>query len=394
MALRNSFKIDVNQLFKFFLFIHWLIIWFLPVNKPIEQFSSIYFLKVAPLFLLLISLLFFRYKIRQSFGTVLLIVLAAFLIISSLYHKSVSLLYNALLMVITINLIENYNLKIDIRFLNLLFYLSLFAGLIAYYLGYNQFHLIPGMSKYLYASDFRVSFFNKVPLCGMFSFLVFLGNFYYNRKGTSRILLLSISSYFILFSFVRTIIIIYFIFIIYHIIRTKLKLKFSRWPFFVIVFVSFIFVINNPKIFYNIQKSLSPNTYYLVFKTEKKNLSYEKVKKNMARSIIWQKHMKLLKENPILGAGLHRHQDEFSDIRSNGTESFITRWLALYGISFLVFIIYLIYRLNNAIIENNDFLFITYIYMFITMLSYGSLFVPYDFLFILSFGILNGIENG
>lgn len=376
---------------------YYLVLAYFPQSE-IEKFSLSYFLYAAPVMLfvgLQITSLIKKEYTRKSVYTLIFLLLV---IIISILRADFNTIFSIALFSLTMLVIFNLKISPSIRFLNVLFILSIIGSVISFHVGANEFGYIPNfanMGSLLSGSvGWRISLFPLVTESGFFALLIIIGNYYLNNNS-SKYPFIVLGLYFLIFSGSRTSLIIFAFFIIFILLNKFFKFRnISLYRYLNTAFVVFFILtlsLSSLLLVFKDMKSEFLNEY--VFRTNE-GLQESEVKDVSTRYWIWEQHFKIYSQNPLIGVGtfdynLYKGPVTKSYQQSNGSESFLTGLLARVGLLAL-FIILIIYEIQRkALMERNRFTYILSLYIFLTMISYGSFIVAYNFMFLLLIGFTN-----
>jgi len=398
-TIKIVYKVSLIQ-FLFYLIViyYWLLSYFLPTKETLDRFSPLYFLTILPVYLYIaISVPKVVKRKWTKEGVVLVIFFIATSIISVL-----RLDFNSLIKISSVSLLFLIVIKTNIRlstsFLNTLFILSILGGIISYYVGTNVFGFLPGMSKanLWQGLGWRVSLFNSIPNSGFFSLIIFIINIFDKRKlSFTRKIILLLAIYFLILSGSRTAILIFILIVSFKIITLfkpfERGKRFLSLSFFFILIALSVFYFNNFTLaLYKLDNSFINS---LVFKSKDKIKNEAELEKINYRTWLWDKHVDIYSENPIFGKGDYDIRDYLSAEKqystTNYSESYLTDLLVKVGILITLFLAFFYYLIKKSIHIHDSILYSMVITLIILMLSYGSFFVPYNFLFLTIIGTLS-----
>ena len=391
-------KTKVNRekfVFEIYLVYYVLLEFFLTSSKW-EKFSLLYFAIIIPVFIYILMTLPAFLKKDYRKGSLYLILMIILVALVSLVRFDIPTIYNLILFTIPILLIRESRVEVSVSLVNKLFILCIIIGIVMFHLGHHRFgylpyiHGVPGSEP-----DWKISIFPRTPASGFFGLLIILLNYYYS-KGKSRFIFYFLGFYFMLFSGLRSTLLIFAIFILFEIINSFIRFK-PRLSYLIFGPLMIFIVILSLSFNSIIQNYASSNDGF--FSSLIAKSTFEKASKAEAgdenyRTWLWGEHLAIYNTNPIFGVGSYDITDYVKyDLYGNdnfeGSESFFTRWLARIGVfSFLLlFFLWNVYfqSLNNGV----KYTYLVPIFIIILMLTYGSFLMPYNFMYILIFGSLN-----
>ena len=382
----------------YLLVVYYLILNYFPSNE-IDKYSPKYFLFVLPVLGFIGS--FSPYLITRWYNnkSLILLTLLGSTILVSLIRLDISTIFSIFLFSATLIVIFNSGITPSIKFINVLFVLSIIGSIISFHVGPSDFGYIPNFNKpqdlVSGGVGWRISLFPLVTESGFFALLVIIGNYFLN-PNRSRFLFYTLGLYFLVFSASRTSLVIFLFFFMFIYIKRLFVFKERTLysilnPLFITFFILFLtfksllFLAKDTRIgFLN----------EFLFRSEKGMQQEANLQDVATRNWIWEQHLSIYSQNPVFGVGTYDFNDYKDKItksyqRSSGSESFITALIARIGLlAFLI--IYLLFLFQRTSMKNkNPFVYMITIYIFIAMISYGSFMVAYNFMFLLLFGMIN-----
>ena len=380
-----------------------LIMYYLVLNYFVEgvivKYSLQYFLFVTPVLIFVGT--FSAYLISKKHSSKGMICLVFFMIVSaiSLLRLDTPTFLSTFLFAGSLIVIFNTRMTVGIRFINLLFLLSILGSVVSYHLGSNAFGYIPqpveGEDLTTGAVGWRISLFPLVAESGFFALLVILTNYYLN-KSRSRFVFIGLAFYFLIFSGSRTSLVIFVFFICFLVVSHFFP--FRRRALYEILnpllIGSFILLLSFKSLLLLIKDTRIGFLNEYIFKSES-GMAEDASREDVAtRSWLWAEHLRIYGRSPIIGVGTFdfarlKTEGTKSYHASTGSESFITGLLARVGLPALlmVYLIFVIQR--DAMNSRNRLVYLISLFIFISMISYGSFLVPYNFMFLLLFGVAN-----
>jgi len=307
--------------------------------------------------------------------------------IVSLLRYDFATAYNISLFLLTIIIIIENQLILNLKLINTLFMFSIFFSILTSYAGVNLYGYIPFQSN-----DPRISLFPKsVVGSAFFSFFIAILNYFFNKERTRWIFIMT-GLYFFAFSGCRTAIICCF-FVFLFMFTTKL-FSLRHRVFYQVFFFSCIGLFVMSMFFSNYLLLLGDfkTDYFNYFATRDvdKFRSAEDIENSLAsfRTVMWQVHYETFKGSPFLFGEPQYNDELFKQYNLSGSESFLTGLLARVGILIIPLIIFFFNMIKKAIVTGNKFIYCILLCIILIMLSYGSFMVPYNFLFLIIFGMI------
>ncbi|MEM9077494.1 MAG: O-antigen ligase family protein [Bacteroidota bacterium] len=281
---------------------------------------------------------------------------------------------------------------------------SILGSIISFHLGFNDYGYLPkfgGADLIFYGGvGWRISLFPLLPESALFSLLIIVINFFHN-KNPSRIFYFALGGYFLIFSGLRTSIILLAFFLLFVICMKFYRFRAKSLLFYsfnIVLFAVFIIVLSFQSLVLHLNNFDNDFINQLLFKSSEGIASKKQLYNTIARSWVWEKHLGIFMENPLFGVGTFELKNyvgpaKFAYQRATGSESFFTNMLARIGIMALFFFSFLFRLQRKALLEDNKLVFFLILTLMITMIAYGSFFVPYNFLFLICIGLLNNKDK-
>jgi len=365
------------------------------IKDNIIPFSSLkWFFLVFPISIFVLFNIDTIINGKYRYYNLLFLLYIFFAAIISFFRLDIDALFNILIWGLPFIIILNSKIYLDLKLLNILFIISIILSIISYYLGNNDYGFILGQA---YRKDlwWRVTLGNGLGLAvsAIFSLLVIIMNFYYNKSRKQKIFYIIFGLYFLIFSGVRTGIICFLIIlsvVLFSYLKKIKPCKFYKILPIIIIFVFIISVINPVFLFKDLDiKNKFINSY--VFRKESiSNLSKEEFIKAFARPIIWSQHYEILLNSPLIGVGSFSMYDYFTEPVSSGSESMLTNFIVRDGLlSSSLLIIFLYLLIINALKEKKVEKYSFYISFVLILISYGSFCHTYNFLFLMMIAFYN-----
>lgn len=381
---------------------YWILMYVLPVDGSLQRLTPLYFATILPIYVYILLNLnsIIRHRWKKN-GVSLMIFIILVTVISVLrFDVSTIIKLSSVSLIILILIKKEINLSTG--FLNFIFILSIVAGILSYYYGTNKFGFIPGMSKanLLEGLGWRVSIFNSVPNSAFFSLLIFIINIFGKKElNINRVLILLLSIYFLVLSGSRTAILIFTNIIIIRVViyyygfynvRKFMVLGFSLLSFSLSIFYFNSFALDLYKLDNEFINSL-------VFKSKDVIKNKKELEKNNYRTWIWKKHISIYLNKPIFGNGDYNIKsfllEKEKTNKTNFSESFLTDTLVKVGLLIIPFLLFFYFTMKASIEDNHPVIYCITISLIILLLSYGSFFVSYNFMFLVFVGRLFESDN-
>lgn len=306
-----------------------------------------------------------------------------------------SSLLSAGLLALTLVWIAQSPTHLPLKTLNGLFLASIGVGTVFYFAGLSDYGVIPG--QHLVGLDrgiaWRVSLFPYVPESGFFALVVILANQLLGT-GRSRVVFMVVAGYFLVFSGVRSALIA--------LILCEAYVLFARRPggagaglktaLLWALIATFLLFVSAPTILLLVPGIAEGPIGSYLFREAAANLNEASITQSSYRGWLWGRHFDLFLSWPLTGMGTF----EFADLNptdalaamGTGSESFLTSWLARVGLCFLPFVYYLVRLGDRSAALPTPFEACVFVTLWVAALAYGSFIVPYNFIFLLLFGLL------
>lgn len=391
-----------QRLFEVLLLWYWFLLYFQSHNAVVERFSLLYFALTLPILAFLAFNLHHVVSWRYDRLTAPLVLYIVVVGVVSTLRADFATAYNVLLFTVPVILILQHRLQVPVALLNWLFLLSILGAVLTYSLGISEFGFLPGQSE-LSANrglQWRVSLFPLLPVSAFFSLLVFFANLLYSR-GRSRWFFCTAAAYFVILSGNRTSLIVALLSLL--VLFFTRKIEFRPRTFYKLLFgglaASFILLVSMDAILSAVAIENPVIANYL-FRTQQGQtvVDSEEVVRTVYRTWLWQQHLQIFSSSPLTGVGTFFLPDLLTErlLRSNidtGSESLLTGLLARIGLMIVPLLVFF-GRLWARTMEHRDRLgYCLCLALFVYSLAYGSFLVPYNFVFLLTFALLNGIQQ-
>lgn len=257
---------------------------------------------------------------------------------------------------------------------------------------FNRWGLVPGTTDPAYGI-WRVSFFSNIAFTGFFSLFVILIS---TRKGWKKIYnpyVLSLSLYFLIFSYVRTAIICLFLYVICQYIFKNIKRP--SYLFIISLMISLlsnIFIAYSSSIFSIIQEIPVVSRLFLRGETQ---LTEFEIYQQLYRPWLWGEQLKLFVSSPyLMGWGSIPFENLVQNnifaygVESGDSVSLPTKLLSQFGLAAVFFWLFLIACLKQAATRLDRWGCSVFPVVFTAMMHWGSIFHVTDPMAILYFGLL------
>lgn len=378
----------IQKQFDLLIIYYWIIqvFSFIWVGRPLEdfRFSFFYFATVLPI--LIFMGINFQWKIflrgckKETLSLYIYILLVSLI---SLARFDYATAYNVTIFSLVIIIIIENNLTINLKLVNKLFILTIIFGICSFHAGINPYGYLPYQGYY----NYRVSLFPKAVVGSTyFSLIIVMINYFFN-KGHSRWIFIMVGIYFCVLGANRTSAICFF-FVLFFMCLTKL-FSFRDCPlyraFLPLAISFFVIMLYNSSFLMRHGDFHNDYLNYIIYHNILGAQSEEDLGKTIARTIIWREHYQLFMEEPWFGKGSYK-------LRGSGhmhTESFLTSLLVCVGLMIIPFMLFFFGLVRRSMLTQNRFLYSLLLCILVTMLCYGSFMVPYSFLFLLMFGLIN-----
>ncbi|MGJ3234506.1 O-antigen ligase family protein [Marivirga sp.] len=376
-------------------FVYYVLLEFFISSGKWDKFSVLYFAMVLPILAFIVFSLKSVLKWQFSKSSVFLILILVCVAPVTILRADLATIYNLCLFVIPVISILETNSRINIRLINTLFILSIIFGIVLYHLEINRFGYIPFIhSVGGLEPDWKISIFPRTPASGFFALFIVILNYYFNSKR-SRFILYFLGFYFMLFSGLRSTLLLFSVFASFELFSKFVKFKARRTYLLlglIYVFVA-LFTVSGSSLIQLVQKTDNKFVKSLLAKSTFTNISEVEGQENY-RAWLWGVHFNIYKENLLFGVGSYdikdyEQKDAYGKTDFEGSESFVTRWLARIGLP-IIFLFLLLYKIYmDGMLEKNKYKYILPILLTLILFTYGSFMMPYNFMYFLIFGTIN-----
>lgn len=309
---------------------------------------------------------------KSSIGILIFILISSIIAWVRLDYSSIKVIFTDFLLIFLLFHMGKRN-NISISFINKLFILQIFIGILTFYLGLNKYGFLPFQSDYGFW--WRVSIFPYYtpPLTGAFAGLIFLINFIHYRRCT---LLIIISFFYIIFSGSRTIL----LGVIISLLPFFLQKKITNCSLRVIIPYSFILLLSLfsfavPFILQNVTNPFLQEFLFRDFFVLKQD-SFSDV----YRVTFIVEYWNAFSDNYLFGNGSFNLTEYAKLDIKGGDEVRLLNYLATFGIAFIGYIQFILKYQKDSEISLNRLKPTIIIYMLITLMLYGNFMRGYHFI--------------
>jgi O-antigen ligase len=290
-----------------------------------------------------------------------------------------------------------FRLSFSMNVPNLLFLASFPLALLSFAIGASPYGIIPGMGIVEdEAVIWRISLFPGVAESGFFAAVVLVANLL-QKGGFARAPVAALAAYVLLFSGIRSALIATLMALVFAWLSRGMRAA-RATMLFVAMIGAFLLMFAAEQVLTLLPTLGNETLNNYLFRSAGGVESVEDVRKSVYRTWIWLQHFNLFVDNPWLGAGTFSFEtiatDEPVEGRiGTGSESFLTGLLARVGIIALLFIAFLLMAVVRGIRQQRPLVPAVGIVLFVAMFAYGSFIVSYNFLFLLTLGLLFGSDE-
>ena len=386
------------QLFSALVVYYWFMYFLERQEAVVKRFSPFYFFLVIPILIfIVINIPFLAFSRFTPLSRTLLLYLGIVSAIS-LFRLDYATIYNTAIFALPIIIVINSGAVLTPGFMNRLFLFSIAGSIITYYAGNNVYGFLPGQASGSAEQGlaYRVSLFPALPESAFFCVIIFVLNLLYNRSR-SRYAYCAAALYFLLFSANRTSLIALF-FIVGFLLVTR-WIEFRPRPFYkgmmAAILVVLILMVNLNLIMEEVAISFqNPILNNYVFRSEA-GVTAEDLGETIYRGWLWTQHYRIFLQHPIIGTGTFEFEKVMDEappvlqVETTGSESFLTGLLARIGLLVIPLLVFFWRLCLQAMSTRNRYLYSTCITLLVFSLAYGSFLVPYNCMFLITFGTIN-----
>ncbi len=364
-------------------------------DDVITRFSAIYWALVLPA--LVIPLWSLRQIAKFLLGPGIL--LLGFLVCAGTYHAArydFQIVAQVSLLVWVIAWCACEDVRLSTDDIARIFIASIVLGaLIALTTDLNPWGLFPGQTKMGYGA-WRISFFPHIANSAVSSLIILMFLTRNSNEIRAHKIALVLCIYFILFSFVRTVLVASALYLFLHLIYRVTR---SKRPT-VLFSVSVLITIASIGCEWSIVPVLdtlqtNPLVSRLLLRGEA-GLSTFAIYEQLYRPWLWKEHTSIFISSPyLMGLGNFNLLDHVSGnllpgLGASGSESFPTRLLASYGLPTLLLLVYLLGQLARVARSGDVWACACFPAIVFTMMNWGSVFHPTNAFFVLFFLLIKG----
>lgn len=387
----------VATAFSLLLTYYWLLLYAASPTEEVSRGSVLYWLYVGPIFLFVGLFVLPALKWGVSLPIRLLLLYAALVIAVALVRSDYPTVTSTALLTGVLIVISEFRIRAPAKLLNFLFVWSIVLSALTFMVGVNGYGIVPGYS-YDEFLPWRISLFPVVPESAYFSALVLLLNLVVKDLPLRRMCLL-LSIYFLVFSGLRSTLFAAGLVMSYLI---AVRLSLLRTPSTKLVFMGLALLIFVGSLLMSQLLTLLPgieaqflNVY--LFRLEEGIQSPEDVMRTVYRTWLWSEHFRIAEADPIFGIGTF----DFSELADpdpglpsvgTGSESFLTGLYARVGLPVLLLVVFVVLCICRGARLGHDLPLTTGLLAFVAMLAYGSVVVPYNFVFLVMMVLIVGLS--
>jgi hypothetical protein len=394
-AHRSIFFSGSNAWLLLFVFNSIVIQMVLGQDSVIVRFSSIYWALVLPAMMIPRQSLGQMVRVLRGPGIALL----AFLVCAGTFHLArgdVQTVAQLFLLVWMIAWCACESVRITTADFVKVFVGSIVLGaLVALFTDLNPWGLFPRQTTAAYGA-WRVSFFPHVANSAILSLIAFM--FLTRNASIARHYkaVLALCIYFILFGFVRTVLVASVLYLSLRIIYAMTRTVTPRFLFgssLIIAIGAIACELSIGPVLEMLQGYPLASRLFLRGET---GLDPSAIYEQLYRPWLWKEHFSIFASSPhFMGLGTFRLLDHVSynlvpGLDASGSESFPTRLLAVYGLPTLFLAAYLLAQLWRRARANDAWACACFPAIFFMMMNWGSVFHPTNVMFVLFFLLLKG----
>lgn len=300
-----------------------------------------------------------------------------------LVHGDLKAVAQLLLIVWVLGWLSSDRASLEIRDLIIL-YIGLFlvGAYIWIFTEFNKWGMLPYMTIYE-GLDWRISFFPNIAISALLSLAMFMILTQSAALVKKNIIVLLIATYFLFFSFVRTITIgvVLYLLMRWWLGRRPRSSGAMFWSALLLSIGVNLMIASSATILSDLGQVELISRLFLRSET---NLSAEEIYAQLYRPWLWKQHLMLFWESPwMMGLGAFN----FFEMQINelnvgttpaGNESQLTRLLATYGLPGILYSWYLIKRLRQSAKKKDTWAVACFPVIVLLMVQWGGMFHPTD----------------
>ena len=390
-------KLDSQTLFSALLGYYIAVLFFLPPPGYIPRFSPAYFALVLPV--LFYTAANFRHLLSgYSTASMWLLTFGILVSVVSLFRLDFDTLRRVLVFTLPILAILNSRPRLDLRVVN-----SLFLGAFIIHLLINHGEItipplnrgsLPGLASDIRDLTWRLSLLPFVPESAFFSVLVVIINLFLSARRW-RYLFIGLGTAFVLLSGIRSatvaLILVFLLFVLS-------RYRWFNWAglyalYFTVVITLFVITLTTDVLFYIAPRFDSELINSFLYRHSEGLQSVGHLRETIYRGVVWERHLSLFLEHPLFGVGTFTVLDLLRDSSSNAETfcsscSFLTEWTARVGLMIVPLLIFIGLLIARAVFDRDPYLLGICLTLTIVSLTWGTLLVPYNPIFLLLFGAI------
>ncbi|MEB2778414.1 O-antigen ligase family protein [Algoriphagus sp. D3-2-R+10] len=294
-----------------------------------------------------------------------------FLLFSSIYHRSIDLLLNGLLISIPFSTLEN-KIEINVNFINFLFIVQICFSILTYYQGVNTYGFIPGQAGGV--MNWRISLFGmqSPPYTGFIASIVLLFNFF-NNKTKNKWFFIALCAYWVAFSGSRTMYIYWLVFFLFTIVIKKERFFLKSYlPYCILLSV----LLGSFFVEFILGYLQSINMVAFLIRTQEYSGYNDEL--DLSRLNLYIYFYDIFIQNPLLGAGVISDIFLEGKIMSGSEVWFITLFSSV-GIASLFLNVFFIKKLKCFMKKDNNILYWGLVLFMVSFMLYSSYIKPYNY---------------
>lgn len=274
-----------------------------------------------------------------------------------------------------------------------LYILFVITGILIWiFTDFNRWGVIPGTTDPAYGI-WRISFFPNIAFTAFFSLFIIIISTKNGIKDIDNKYVIFLAAYFLIFSYVRTAIICFVLYVFCHFLFKKINRSGSLFLYSIAVAIAAnIFIAYSSSIFEYLQNIPIISRLFLRGETQ---LSEFEIYQQLYRPWLWGEQLKLFASSPyLMGWGsapfFELVQNTIFDLRLevSDTVSLPTRLLSQFGLAAIFFWVFLLACLKQAADRMDRWGCAVFPVVFTAMMHWGSMFHVTDPMSILYFGLL------
>lgn len=283
----------------------------------------------------------------------------------------------------------NAQVDLSCKLVNILLFLSVVTSIVTFYMGINPYGFVPGqtLSNLAQGVWWRVSLFAYLtpPATGAFCFACIVLNLAHKLTKLNWIAI-SISIYFMVLSGCRTALSAGCLMLVFWLLCKVLPVR-KPWHYATVLaglcLVFVVSIVDAQDLVVGDSQNETINSYLYRSKLSPTSVFGEETGN---RTMMWKRLFDVYLESPIIGMGSWRNAPgDLDDIYRN--ETLLPLMLARDGIPLLWFVLFLVISAADAGAQTRRFRCCVSIAWFVFLMSYGSMFVPYNFVYLLFVGL-------